>query len=364
VATRTLRIGRGRSRAYVALTALGFLAVGLLLTESFLQLRWTPPSALSTHAFGSHPLYVSAPLPGVRGEQACNEYRTSFEHSLLGFRGALPDLEPKGERKRLLVVGDSQTYGLGCNEGETFCDELRSSLPDVDVLNAGCNGYGTNDSLAIVHHFGEAWKPDVVLLVFFWNDLEDNVKHPRPTFELSAAGEVQRVDAYAEDFGALQLRPAQSSQPPGVSGLLLPRFFKEGLRGVRYRLFGIRKRKLRSDEDMQAAWGVTDELLGLLAQRCRELDCELIIASLPDHNQVDPAAVIRNIDPINYEVQDELFARCSALSIATIDLLPPLGSRFEETGRSLYYYADRHLKPEGHKVVGEHLTEKLAPLFE
>jgi hypothetical protein len=98
----------------------------------------------------------------VKGEQVCDEYRTSFEHNLLGFRGPLPDLSPDGEAPRLLVVGDSQTYGLGCPEGETFCDELRRGLDGVEVLNTGSNGYGTRDMLAIVHHLGPAWKPDVV----------------------------------------------------------------------------------------------------------------------------------------------------------------------------------------------------------
>ena len=121
-ATR-IRIRRRRSVAYVALTT-GWL----LFVEVILQFRWIPPSALTTPSFGGHPIYVTAPLPGVKGEQVCDEYRTSFEHNLLGFRGPLPDIDPDGARPRLLVVGDSQAYGLGCEEGGTFCDELRREL--------------------------------------------------------------------------------------------------------------------------------------------------------------------------------------------------------------------------------------------
>ncbi len=358
-----LPFSRGRSRAYLALTVIGFLVVGASLTEAFLQLRWVPPSALTTQAFGGHPLYVRAPLPGVKGEQACDEYRTPFEHNLLGFRGPLPDLSSDTDNQRLLVVGDSQTYGLGCGEGQTFADELRRELAGVEVLNTGCNGYGTHDALAIVHHLGQAWRPDVVLLVFFWNDVEDNVKQLTPSFELDAQGRVRRTDSFDESFDPLQLQLAIDAQPMGVSGLLLPRFFKEGLRGMRYRFLGIRKRSIRSEADRVEPWRKTRELLGLLAKRCAELECQLVIASLPDHNQVDPTAVIKNIDPVNYEVQEQLRAICEELEVPLIDLLPALRQQFTRTGRSLYYYADRHLKPEGHGIVGRQLATELRPYF-
>lgn len=359
----SLSFRRGRSLAYLALTATGFALAAMALVEVFLQLRWVPVSALTTPAFGAHPLYSYAPLPGVHGLQSCEEYRKSFEHSRLGFRGPLPDLSGDGERPRLLVVGDSQTYGLGCDEGATFCDVIRRELEGVEVLNTGCNGYGTRDMLAIVHHLGEAWHPDVVLLVFFWNDLEDNVKHATPAFDVAPDGRVRRVDPYDEDFDPLALRPAAKVHPTRPSGFLLPRFVTEGLRGARYRFIGIHPRTIRTAEAKTAAWKVTSELLGLLARRCREIGSRLVVAALPDHNQVDPEAVIRNIEPLNYEVQDELFEVCEELEIPTTDLRPKLRERFLEAGESLYYYADRHLTPAGHLVVGEQLAEDLRPFF-
>jgi len=354
---------RGRSLAYLALTATWFTLAAIVLVEVVLQLRWVPPSALTTPAFGPHPLYTYAPLPGVHGLQSCEEYCTSFEHNRLGFRGPQPDLSPRDHLPRLLVVGDSQTYGLGCDEGATFCDVIRRELEGVEVLNTGCNGYGTREMLAIVHHLGEAWRPEVVLLVFFWNDLEDNVKHPAPLFDVAPDGRVRRVDTYDEEFDPLALRPAAEVHPAGSSGFLLPRFVREGLRGVRYRLFGIHPRTIRTPEAKTAAWGVTSGLLDQLTRRCRENGSRLVVAALPDHNQVDPEAVIRNIEPLNYEVQDELFDVCEELEVPTIDLLPELRERFREAGEPLYYYADRHLTPAGHLVVGEQLARDLRPFF-
>lgn len=347
---------RNGRAAYWAITALGLGVVLTGLAELFLQLRWDAPSERSTSAFWPHPLYLQGPAPGARGVQVSSEYACTFENNLLGFRGPLPDLATGGERARLLVLGDSQTFGLGVSEGETFCDRLRAAAPQLEVVNAGSNGYGTRESLAVLHHFGAAWRPDAALLVFFWNDLEDNVKHPLPEFELDGQSRVSRVDTYPADFDPLALRAAIQAVPQGASGLRLPKFFKEGLRGLRYRWFGIKRRSIRDREQLDQAWAVAARLLAVMKARADELDCRLVVASLPDHNQVDPEAVIRNIEPLHFEIQERLFAECAALGIETIDLRPALRAAFEAGGAPLYYYADRHLTPRGHAVVAEALA--------
>lgn len=359
----SIEISRGRRCAYLALTALWFTIAFAGLAEVFLQLRWTPPSSQSYGAFGPHPLYMTGPLPGAQGHQVSTEYDRTFSISLIGTRGEMPELSQPSTKPRLLVVGDSQTFGLGCNNDETFCHGLQGLLPGISVLNTGSNGYGTREQLAVIHHLGEAWKPDVVLVVFFWNDLEDNIKHPRPTFGLDDAGRVKRTDDYDHEFDPLALREAVQLQPAGRPAILLPRFLKEGLRGLRYRTLGIKKRKIRTPEQMDAAWVVMDELLALMKQRTDELGAKLVIAALPDQNQADPTAIIRHIDPLNFDVQERLFARCDELGIESIDLLPALKQQFDLDGLPLYYYADRHLMPRGASLVARTLFGALSATF-
>jgi len=357
------QFSRPRRMAYAALTAAWLLAILAGIGECYLWLRWVAPSERSTSAFWEHPLYMNGPAPGAEGLQVTTEYACRFQNNLLGCRGHLPDLSPAPTKPRVLVLGDSQTFGLGVSNGETFCDRLLEARPDLDVLNAGSNGYGTRESLAVLHHLGERWRPDVVVLVYFWNDLEDNVKHPLPEFAFDAQGHVERSDPFPADFDPLALRAAVAARPMGASGARLPKFLKEGLRGLRYRYFGIRRRSIRTPEDRDAAWEVQTRLLELFAARAKELDCELLVAALPDHNQVDPAAVIKNIEPINIEVQERLFARCDALGVRHLDLLPALRDAFAQGDDALYYYADRHLTPRGHAVVGAALGESLETLL-
>lgn len=365
--SRSQSFGLRRRAAYATLTAawLGVLLLGGV--ELFLRLRWTPPSALSCESFGAHPLYVTGPLPGSSGRHVKTEYDVPFEINRLGFRGPLPDLTPDpasgSRRPRILVLGDSQTFGLGVANGQTFCDHLREGLGDVELVNAGSNGYGTREELAVLHHLGAAWHPDLVLMVCFWNDLEDNVKRDVPAFALDEEDHVVRLDAHDGDFDPLALREPVEARPRELTGPRLACFLKEALRGLRYRTLGIKPRKIRTEEDQRAAFEVFRGLLALARRRAEELDCELVVVSLPDHNQVDPEAVIKNIEPVNFDIQERLFAACDELEVPTIDLLPPLRAAFDETHEPLYYYADKHLRPSGHEVVGEVLVERCRELL-
>lgn len=355
---------RSRHLAYTALTGcLSLLLVGGL-AEAFLRLRWVPPSERSTQSFGPHEVYGSAPLPGVFGRHVTTEYDVSFSQNRLGFRGPLPTLPSSSDVPRVLVLGDSQTYGLGVGDDETFAVELVKSLSTaerhVEVLNGSCNGWGTRNELAVLDTLGARWKPDVTLVVFFWNDLEDNHRRPTPRFARSASGRVERLDDVPPNFDPLTLRDIATPTRKTPKGLRLGRFLKEGLRGARYRLLGIKKRKISTPEALDAAWATTRELLELTRDRAHEIGTDLVIVALPNQTQVDPAAVIKNIDPLNYDVQERLFAECQALGIETLDLLPALREASDSTDEPLYYYADRHLTARGHAVVGRAISEHLS----
>ncbi len=244
-----------RRLAYGLMTGFALLLLLGACAEVYLRLRWVSPRALSTQAFWQHPLYGSAPGPGASGRQVTSEYDSSFAHNRFGMRGLPPTLTPKtpDSEPRLMLLGDSHTYGLGCDQGSTFADLMHVAWGAGNLANAGSNGYGTRESLAWLHHFGAAWQPDVVVLTFFWNDLEDNLKPDKPRFELRE-GRVVRIDEVPGDFDSLAPLPAFEPGKPRTKALHLSEFVKYGLRGLRYRTLGIRKRSIREASDMDAAW--------------------------------------------------------------------------------------------------------------
>lgn len=327
----------------------------LLVLEIALRLVWQPPSARSDQPFGPHPVLAFAPLPGAEGSIATWEYEHAFRHNRQGLRA---DREfsrdrPASVRRRALVLGDSFAYGLGSPDKDTFVSLLGEALPGVEVVNGGCNGYGQREELAVLDTLGAALQPDLVVLVFFWNDLENNTRGGHPSFRFDASGRVVRDDLSPEALAAhdpLALREPvvvkRRERPLLYTGALV----SEGLKGLRYRLVGIKDRSIGTPEEKARAWEATREQLALIAARCREIGSRLLVVSVPDHNRVDPSARIRGIEPLHFEIEEDLGAACRALGVACGDPTGAMRAARERASGPLYYYADRHLTPEGNRA--------------
>jgi hypothetical protein len=93
-----------------------------------------------------------------------------------GFRGAeeYPAQKPPG-RSRILVLGDSFTFGQDVSDDETYASLLERSLKGVDVMNLGVHGYGHDQMLISLQEVGPRVHPDVVLLGFVRLDMERNL---------------------------------------------------------------------------------------------------------------------------------------------------------------------------------------------
>lgn len=93
---------------------------------------------------------------------------TTIHTNALGFRGG--DWPAPGATD-VLVVGDSQVFGLGVEDTETFSAQL-ASLRKVTVLNAGVPTYGPGEYTALVERFVAERKPKhVVYVMNVSNDL-------------------------------------------------------------------------------------------------------------------------------------------------------------------------------------------------
>src|SRR5439155_5599961 len=81
---------------------------------------------------------------------------------------------------RILVLGDSVTFGHGSVYEHTYPYLLEQRLkawnPKIDwqVWNAAVPGYNTSQELAQLLEVGDRFKPDLVVVGFFENDLVDN----------------------------------------------------------------------------------------------------------------------------------------------------------------------------------------------
>lgn len=104
------------------------------------------------------------------------------------FRGKLVNSNSKGIRgspefayekpagvTRIVVLGDSFTFGEEVGDDETYSHYLQALLSDSEVLNLGIHGYGHDQMLLYLKEEGLKYRPDIVLLGFMPDDMERNV---------------------------------------------------------------------------------------------------------------------------------------------------------------------------------------------
>ncbi len=91
-----------------------------------------------------------------------------------GFRG--PALAPKGERVRILAIGDSTVFGLAVDNEETWPSQLQRILnaegERYEVINAGVPGYSAFQGLRFLDKRGLALEPALVIAGFGHNDFD------------------------------------------------------------------------------------------------------------------------------------------------------------------------------------------------
>jgi len=165
----------------VALVVLGAEGLSRLYEPDYLV------STRGLHVFS--PTYGWTPRKGtsvvVDGKQV------SF--SARGNRGRELSVPKAGNRRRLIVLGDSIAFGLDVSDEETFTHLLDVRDNGIEAGNLAVQGYGSGQELLVLLREGLRYDPDVVLLAFcLSNDFADAVlpvalydgRTPRPRFHL------------------------------------------------------------------------------------------------------------------------------------------------------------------------------------
>ena len=135
-------------------------------------------------------------------------------------------LEKKPKTFRILVLGDSVTFGHGSVYEHTYPylleQQLRRWRPEVDwqVWNAAVPGYNTSQELAQLLEVGPRFNPDLVVIGFFDNDIMDNFPVERPgrlaLFSARVASVLRRhvysIELYKRIYLTLQWKLSASDE--------------------------------------------------------------------------------------------------------------------------------------------------------
>jgi lysophospholipase L1-like esterase len=161
---------------FVALIPLAiFLLLGELVLRAYLSRNIFYDVEMSRYALT---LKVDSPNPLVGHHHRPNanatlmgvELRTNAD----GFRDDDYPVE-KGDRRRVVFLGDSLTLGWGVDKEETFEHLLERDLDSkspTEILNLGVGNYNTTQELNLLIDKGLKYDPDQVVLFYFINDAE------------------------------------------------------------------------------------------------------------------------------------------------------------------------------------------------
>ena len=93
-----------------------------------------------------------------------------------GYRGRPFPLDKGKGAKRIVALGDSNTFGYGIEEGERFTDIIAKSLSsNSEMINFGVFAYGTDQEALLLERVAIRYHPDTVLLAVSAGDLSDTM---------------------------------------------------------------------------------------------------------------------------------------------------------------------------------------------
>lgn len=127
-----------------------------------------------------HPVYGHAGVPNVR-QVFFDAYAT---HNSKGLRGPERNYGKPDFAKRVVFIGDSQTWGWGVNDYETipyYFEKFANGIPQPELyetVNLGTSGYGIGQSYLRLITEGLRYQPDYVIFTYFAeNDVGETADH-------------------------------------------------------------------------------------------------------------------------------------------------------------------------------------------
>lgn len=385
---------RWRRAVSSALLVFTGLLLPLAAFEVYLRLAWRTPVSF----YRSDPYTGSWHLPRASGwwEKPC--FRAFVRFNSQGLRDVEHEEAKPPGIYRIVVLGDSYAEAMQVKLEESFPKVLERELQKrlghsrkVEVINLGVSGFGTDQELLALRHYGLRYQPDLVILAFLTgNDVRNN---HRPLEERANGEPVRKPYFTLDSQGRLVMhRPPELPPQPGKDPLWkkIGRKFRTG-HWAWEKLYRIRMQRAqaralqgspqgpaqagavdngvylkRYPPEWEEAWRITEALISEVAQESERAGARFLLVSLTDPFQLALAKEHPELDPEKPVQRLEDIARRQNLDY--LPLLPLFRQAMKENGyrlEDIHYSCDGHWTPLGHRLAGEaiarYLAEKLLP---
>lgn len=252
---------------------------------------------------------------------------------------------------RILVVGDSFTYGLGVEEEYTFVRRTEELLRDlakserfsssIRVINGGV-GLGPVHQFSWLKNVGMSLRPDVVVQAFFvGNDIYDDI----------VSRDYSNVGIPVAPNEPLRALISRSELLTWMFARLIGFEFFDKFAfelGLRYSKRGIFLRDIPDVE--QAAWNRTLETLFMINEFALQEAIDYSVLIIPTSDQVRYGSDRASEE--DYMLPNKILSEfLRRHDIAFLDLLPLL--KEEPMKHDFYYSRDMHWTADGHRAASE-----------
>lgn len=290
-----------------------------------------------------------------------NGNRVMIDINSLGFRGEELPEQKNPDEMRVLVLGDSITFGVYVPEEATYVRQAESHLnlsrhaKRIRLINGGVEGIGTKDEIDILESQGVRITPDIVVVGFYLNDANPP---DRLAYGLANPGFVRRHSVLAQtiylSYILRQYRYGNRAEEEDMYGWLdnpPPYDLKTNRNALlQYAKSARRDWGVAWEPD---SWGLIDEQLDRLKKLSNKYQFSVLLLAFPSAFQVDA-------EYLEDGPQQRLKGLVGKYNFDYLDLLPVLRSQ----AKNGPLFSDHcHLEKSGHDIVGKtlafYLSEKM-----
>ena len=227
-----------------------------------------------------------AMVPLLQSRSIGDEWDVNISINSLGLR----DDELRNASSRILMLGDSFTFGSGVEANETFSSLLEQRFQDTEVINAGVVSYSPILEYLYLTNRGILLNPDIVILNFDMSDLIDDYRYEQAaTFE---NGNIIAVSPGSEETNIL-IKLFQKIKTLNLLKMTLDRIYA----GIPHKkqintpeVYDIKLSRfavtLGDIPEEKEHWERTLKYISLIKEFCDKNDITFVLATYPYGHQV------------------------------------------------------------------------------
>jgi len=350
-------------------------------------------------------------VPNADGWFSTDEYDVHLQYNARGIRGPEVPYEKPAGTFRVVILGDSFIEGYSVNREDRVAEQLEKLLTEQDrsrkyeVIALGTAGYSTDQELIWLEAEGIRYQPDVVVTMFYMNDVWFNGQSKywrgeKPAFVLQngeltltnvpvpdpRAGKKEKkkesgrglrhwIRASSKIYALISLSLENSPGLRGAAtalGLVAPREEDEDDGGPRVAdELSVFQKSMPADT--QRGWAMTEAILDEMDAVAQQAGADFIAFHIPfkgvvypadwepilaklgiPQDQLDPSAVKQQFDRI-----------CASRDLDCIEPTADYVRVAQERGANgerLYYVQDNHWNAGGHALAAQLLARRIREL--